>query len=62
MTKLRRYLVLDAQGKGRVTSRYPKVGSDEVAFTLWIQVPDGWGRLAGELSVTLPNAPVVEIR
>lgn len=42
----------------RVVTRRPRLSWDEVAFTIEVNVPDPWGRLAGSIVIDLPeNGP-----
>lgn len=55
------YLIYRASDQSlRVVNRSPRLAWDEVAFTLKINVPDPWGRLAGAIAIELPeNGPAV---
>lgn len=44
----------------RVNRKRPELAWDEIAFTVKINVPDPWGRLAGAVVIDLPeNGPAV---
>ncbi len=62
--KVTAYLIYRAaDGSMRVVKKLPRLAWDEVAFTINVNVPDPWGRLAGAVVIDLPeNGPaVVEI-
>ena len=45
--------------KGGIHGR-PQLAWDEIAFTVEINIPDPWGRLAGAIVIDLPeNGPAV---
>ena len=59
MTTIRRYLVVRADGSIRLAQR-PKLGTDEVAIRLDINIPPGWGKVAvGAFTVDMPAPPTV---
>lgn len=63
--QLKAYLVYRASDQSlRVITRSPRLAWDEVAFTIQVNVPDPWGRLAGAIVIDLPeNGPaVVEVQ
>ena len=44
----------------RVVKNLPRLAWDEIAFTINVNVPEPWGRLAGAVVIDLPeNGPVV---
>jgi hypothetical protein len=46
-----------------VTSRYPRLNSDEVGFRLNIKIPAEWGRVSAEqIEVALPEPPSVALQ
>ena len=55
---LARWLIVRAGGECRVTSRYPNLRLDEVAFRLKITVPVMWGTVAGDINLTVPEGSV----
>lgn len=59
--QLRCFLVFRARDERvRVVTRNPQLDWDEVAFTVQVNVPDPWGRLAGAIVIDLPeNGPAV---
>lgn len=64
-TTKRAWLIFRARDESmRVVTRNPRLDWDEVAFSLTINVPDPWGRLAGAVVIELPeNGPaVVEVK
>lgn len=63
--KMTAYLVYRASDAGlRIVKQRPRLAWDEVAFTVEVNVPDPWGRLAGAIVIDLPeNGPaVVEVK
>lgn len=56
-----KYLVIRADGTARVTTRWPSLRTDEVAYRLRIEIPAGWGRIAGNIDVTMPPPPGAEV-
>jgi hypothetical protein len=55
--KTRPYLILRAADRSaRITTRYPRLRSDEIAYRVEIEWPDAWGYTVPEpLIVTLPT-------
>lgn len=60
MALIKRFLIIKANGATRLTTRYPSLGSDEIAVRLNITMPSGWGKIQGEINVTMPDFPTVE--
>ncbi len=60
MALIRRFLIIKANGATRLATRYPSLNSDEVAVRLNITMPPGWGKIQGEINVTMPDFPTVE--
>lgn len=59
------YLIFRASDESlRVTKKTPRLAWDEIAFTIAVNVPDPWGRMAGAILVDLPeNGPaVIEVK
>lgn len=56
---IRRYfLVVKADGSARVLQRASHLESDEVAFKVVVEFPEGWARIAEqELHITMPEPP-----
>ena len=50
-----RYLVISAELRMRITSRFPNLRADEIAIPLRFDVPDGWGRAQPPIDITLPD-------
>lgn len=61
MKKLKAYLIYRAADQNlRVVKSAPRLAWDEIAFTVEVNVPDPWGRLAGAVVIDLPeNGPAV---
>lgn len=57
MKTLRRFLIVRADGTCRVTTRRPSLRQDEVAYRLNVNVPDAWGKVKGDIDITLPEPP-----
>ena len=56
------YLIIRSDGSVRIVTRYPSLRTDEVAYRMVIKLPAGWGLMAGELIVTLPEGlPTAEM-
>ena len=53
------FLVINGRGHMRLAKRSPRLGWDEVAFPISVQIPPGWGRVYTERAVTLvlPEPP-----
>ena len=63
--KMTAYLIYRASDASlRVVRKRPDLAWDELAFTVNVNVPDPWGRLAGAIVIDLPeNGPaVVEVQ
>lgn len=54
--KIDRYLVVNARGTTRLTTRWPNLHWDEVAIPITVTIPDTWGKVYQALAVevTLP--------
>jgi len=59
--KLVRYLHVNANGECRVT-RNPGGTWHEVTFRLNLEIPDVWGRVIGNVDITLPAPTPASIR
>lgn len=59
MTSRRVTLVIRADGAVRVARR-PRIGPDEVGVHVFINFPDGWGKVVGQFEVDVPKPPEVE--
>jgi hypothetical protein len=46
----------------RTTKSRPNLSWDEIAWTVKLSVPAPWGRIAGEVEITLPEGPPPEIK
>lgn len=58
--KIVRYLIVSSSGDCRITQRAPRLGLDEVAVRVNINIPPGWGSLlAGQVEVNMPEPPQV---
>lgn len=56
------YLVIRADRTMRVAKR-PRLSWDETAIKLNVVFPDGWGKVSGELDMTLPEfTPTIEAK
>lgn len=54
------YLVIRADRIMRIAKR-PRLSWDETAIKLNVVFPDGWGKVSGELNLTLPEfTPTIE--
>lgn len=55
--KVKKYLIVSANGDARVVTRSPRLAWDEVAFPLEVTVPDTWGRLYRDrtIEVAIPG-------
>jgi hypothetical protein len=57
-----RWLIIRADGSARVVNRSPyNLRADEVAYRLRLTVPASWGRIVGDIDITLPEAPEVRV-
>lgn len=62
--KLRKFLVVRADGEARVVARTPRLRLDEFAYRLNISIPDSWAAVVGDINIALPDPdmrPSVEI-
>lgn len=60
--KIKKFLIVTAGGDARVVTRQPQLAVDEFAYRLTISIPDTWGSVLGEISLTLPDVvPTVEV-
>lgn len=58
MNKITRTLVVSADGNARIlTTKYPRLGLDEVGFRLNINMPVGWGHIVGNIDIDMPEPP-----
>lgn len=59
--KLKAFLIYRASDQNlRVNKMMPSLQWDELAFAVEVNVPDPWGRLAGAITIDLPeNGPAV---
>ena len=53
-----RWLIIRAGGECRITSRYPHLRYDEVAFRLHVTVPPMWGMISGDINLTVPEGAI----
>lgn len=60
MALIRKFLIIKANGDARLTTRWPSLGNDEIAVRLNITMPEGWGKIQGEINVAMPDFPTVE--
>lgn len=53
------FLIVGANGEMRVTKRLlsNSVRSDQVAFRVVVNVPDGWGKVRGIVEFAMPEPP-----
>jgi hypothetical protein len=56
-----KYLIVRADGTVRVTTRWPNLRVDEVAYRLRIEIPVAWGKVAGNIDITMPPPPGAEV-
>lgn len=61
MSAIKCYLIVDSGGYCRVLSTEPRnLKFNEIAYQLNIQIPAGWGRLAGTININPPNPQIIE--
>jgi hypothetical protein len=48
-------------GSLRVNTRVPRLAWDEISWRVVINIPDPWGRMAGNVEITLPESPPADI-
>ncbi len=54
----KKYLIFDSGGGVRTTSTTRGLRYNEIAYRLNVTVPDSWGRVAGDINITLPEVEV----
>lgn len=59
--KMKAFLIYRASDQSlRVNKTMPSLAWDELAFAVEVTVPDPWGRLAGAITIDLPeNGPAI---
>lgn len=58
--KIVKYLVVNADGEVRIVAgkRMPlKLAWSEVAYKIIIDMPESWGTIRGDITLTMPEAP-----
>lgn len=53
--KIKKFLVVRADGDARIVSRMPKLRLDEFAYRLNISIPDSWASVVGDIDIALPD-------
>lgn len=63
--KLRKFLIVRADGEARIVSRPPnRLRLDEFGYRLNITIPDSWAHVIGDINIALPDPdmkPTVEV-
>jgi len=54
------YLVVRSDGSVRAAKR-PRLASDEVAISVRLTFPDGWGKIVEQFEVQMPEPPTAEM-
>ena len=53
-----KWLVIGSKGECRVVSRNPKLKGNEIAYRLQVLMPNDWGRIAGQITINVPESKV----
>lgn len=62
--KLKRYLIFSAANQSlRIVTQPPRLSWDEIYWTINLTIPQPWGKLAGAITIDLPEGkpPVVQL-
>lgn len=61
--ELTKYLVVNGtSGDCRVVNREPAPKFGEFVYRLFIEIPDSWQEVAGDIDMVLPGRPETEIK
>lgn len=63
--KLRKFLIVKADGSMRIVGRTPDLALDEFAYVIAVEIPDAWSRIVGQIDLALPDPadlPAVQVR
>lgn len=55
--KFQRFLIVRSDGEMRIMKRASGLSWDEVAFRVTVNIPEGWGRVRGDIEITMPEPP-----
>jgi hypothetical protein len=55
--KIKRFLIVRADGECRIVTRKPNLGWNEVAFELNVEIPNSWAKITGSIDIQMPDPP-----
>lgn len=55
--RIKKFLIVRADGECRIVSRKPHLGWNEVAFELNVEIPQSWATIKGSIDINMPEPP-----